>query len=288
MNKMKGGYCMSLTDFEFNERRVSELGCMVCTFNTVGLETVDMGSNLSLTTIKRQNYFHTVSTKYEEPFTTKIQICKYGCNNQKEHYFEDKFVVYLMKWLLSKKNRKFKMIYDDIDMKKCYNMYYIGTFTNVHALKVGENILGLELTFTANAPFGFYEPLEFCMEFPDVDTEFCIYDSSNEEGYIYPSKVEIMVLEDGDLEICNSMETKRTIIKNCIAGETITLDGTNKIIQSDATHPCLYNDFNYTFIRIINKCGHGMNSDVRKNVFTVSLPCNIYLKYSPICKMGVI
>ena len=51
----------------------------------------------------------------------------------------------------------------------------------------------------------------------------------------------------------------------------------------------------YIFIRIMNKCGenedyYAVNNeeDERENIFTVSLPCKIYLKYSPICKMGVI
>lgn len=274
---------MSLTDFEFNGRRVSEFGCMVCTFNTVGLETVDIGSNLSLTTIKRQNYFHTVSTKYEEPFTTKIQICKHNCNNQKEHYFEDNLVSYLLKWLLSKKNRKFKMIYDDI---KCYDMYYIGTFTNVHALKVGENILGLELTFTANAPFGFYELLEFEIDFSDINTEYCISDLSEEEGYIYPQLLTITVLEDGDLEINNSAQDESLIITNCVKDEIITIDGFNKLVTS-SMRQSLYNNFNYKFIKIVNSVDDGFIEN-KDNVFTTSLPCVINLIYSPICKMGVI
>lgn len=276
---------MSLTDFEFNGRRVSEFGCMICTFNIVGLETVDMGSNLSLTTIKRQNYFHTVSTKYEEPFTTKIQICKSGCDNNKqsERYFEDNLVSYLMKWLLSKKNRKFKMIYDDA---KCYDMYYIGTFTNVHALKLGENILGLELTFKANASFGFYEPVEFEMDFSDITTEYSINDISDEEGYIYPHKFEITILKDGDLEIKNSMQEETIKITNCINGEIISIDGSNKIIKSNF-RTSMYNNINYKFIKIVNSVDDGF-IEKKENIFTVSLPCNIFLSYSPICKMGVI
>ena len=287
---------MSFTDFEFNGQRLSDFGCMICSFNSAGLETVTMGSNLSINTVNRPmlNRFSIMASKYEEPFTTTFQICKHVCEryNLGTQNMEDYLVSQLMRWLNKKNYCKFKMIYSD---GKCSDMYYRGTFLNIQMIKLNEEVVGMELTFQANAPFGYYEPLEYYMEFPDTETEFCIYDTSDEVGYIYPSKLEITILKDGDLEICNSQETKRTIIKNCIAGEVITLDGTNKIIQSDVAHPTLYNDFNYTFIRIINKCGESDDyyavdneEDERENVFTVSLPCNIYLSYSPICKMGVI
>lgn len=287
---------MSFTDFEYNGQRASDFGCMVCEFDGVGLETVSIGSNLVLNAVNKSmvNRFDIMSTKYDEPFTKTFKICKHTCNNYNlgTQEFEEELIARIVRWLNKKHYRKFKMLYSD---GKCSDIYYKGTFPVIQAITLGERVVGLELTFKANASFGYYEPLEFYMEFPDTETEFCIYDTSDEEGFIYPSKVEITVLEDGDLEIYNSQETKYTIIKNCIAGETITLDGANRIIQSDVAHLTLYNDFNYTFIRIINKCGENEDyyavdneEDEMENIFTVSLPCNIYLKYSPICKMGVI
>lgn len=287
---------MSFTDFEYNGQRLSDFGCMVCQFDTPGLKTVSIGSNLSLNTVNKStiNRFDIMSTKYDEPYTNTFQICKHSCEkyNLGTMNIEEELVSQLYRWLNKKKNRKFKMLYSD---GKCSDMYFKGTFPTINALVLNEEVVGLELTFTANAPFGYYEPLEFYMEFSNTDTEFCIYDTSDEEGAIYPSKIEITILEDGDLEICNSMETKRTIIKNCIAGETITFDDVTKNPTSDVAHPRLYNDFNYTFIRIMNKCGDNDDyyavsneEDKRENIFTVNLPCNIYLKYSPVCKMGVI
>lgn len=284
------------TDFEFNGQRASDFGCMVGSFNAAGLETTSVGSNLSLNTVNKTmvNEFDIMSTKYDEPFSKTFQIVKHTCDNYNggTNYMDEALVAQLIRWLNKKKYRKFKMLYSD---GKCSDMYFKGTFPSIQMLTLGEEVVGLEVTFQANAPFGYYEPLEFYMEFPNVETEFMIYDTSDEEGYIYPSKVEITILQDGDLEIYNSMETKRTIIQNCIAGETITLDGANKIIQSDVAHQNLPNDFNYTFVRIMNKCGEcedyysvDNEEDERENIFTVSLPCNIYLSYSPICKMGVI
>lgn len=287
---------MSFTDFEYNGQRLSDFGCMVCSFNGTSLETLSVGNNLSLNTINKTmvNRFDIMSTKYDEPFSKKIQICKHTCDhyNLGTQELEEELIERLIRWLNKKRYRRFKMLYSD---GKYSDVYFKGTFPLIEAITLGEQVVGLELTFQANAPFGYYEPLEFYMEFPNTDTEFCIYDTSDEEGFIYPSKIEITVLEDGDLEIHNSQETKYTIIKNCIAGETISFDDVTKNPFSDVAHPRLYNDFNYTFIRIMNKCGEcedyyavDNEEDERENIFTVSLPCNIYLKYSPICKMGVI
>ena len=288
---------MSFTDFEFNGQKLSDFGCIVCTFSGGGsTQTISIGSNLSLNTINRSglNNFEILSTKYDEPFSFKIQICKNECGyfiNERRFITENE-VSKIMRWLNKKSYRKFKMIYSD---GKCSNMYYKGTFPSIQMITLGENIIGLELSFQANAPFGYYEPLDFDMDFSDINNEFTIYDSSDEIGYIYPHILQVTVLEDGDLEIKNSQDKETVIIKNCIEGEIITLDGKNKIITSNKTHSTLYNDFNYNFVKIINKCGDSDDyyevdneDDQVENVFSTTLPCMIHLSYSPICKMGVI
>lgn len=287
---------MSFTDFEFNGQRLSNFGCMVGSFNSLGLETVSMGSNLSINTVNRPmlNRFSIMASKYEEPYTTTFQICKHACEryNLRSQYMDEYLVSQLMRWLNKKKYCKFKKIYSD---GKCSDMYHRGTFLNIQMIKLGEEVVGMELTFQANAPFGYYDELEYNMSFTDTNTKLSIYDTSDEVGYVYPHKVEITILKDGNLQIYNSQEQKSVIINNCIAGEVITLDGENKIITSNVAHETLYNDFNYNFIKIMNKCGEcddyysvDNEEDERENVFSVNLPCNIYLIYSPICKMGVI
>ena len=287
---------MSVTDLEYNGQRLSDLGCMLCDFSgNSGIETVSIGSSITLNTLNRPSLkkFTLMSAKYEQPFSQVFQICKNPCKfMNREPIFSDIEISKLMRWLNKKTYHKFKMLYDD---GKCSNMYYIGTFNDVKVVKLNEDIIGLEITFTANAPFGYYEPLSFEMDFSDAGTDFTIYDISDEIGYIYPNKLQITVLQDGDLKIKNSQETDTVIIKNCTTGEVITMDGENKVITSSIEHSGLYNDFNYNFIKIINKCGDNddyfavdSEEDEVENIFTTTLPCKIELTYSPICKMGVI
>ena len=105
-----------------------------------------------------------------------------------------------------------------------------------------------------------------------------IFDSSHEEGYIYPH-TEITVLEDGDLEICNTLENRKTCIDDCKSGEVITMD--YPIIQTDNSEHDILNDFDYNFFRIAN------TYENRRNNIVTSLPCIIKVEYSPIVKVGL-
>ena len=288
---------MSFTDFEFNGQRLSDFGCMVCIFGGAsGTEIVSTGNELNLNTIYKYSThkFELMSTNYSSPFSISFQICKHPCERIRggEQYFENNEINKLMRWLNKRGYYKFKTIDSG---GQSGNIYYQGTFNTIKKIKIGSDVVGLELTFTANAPFGYYEPLSYEMDFSNVSDEFIIYDNSDEIGYIYPRALKIEILADGDLQIKNSQESNIVEIKNCIRGEIITLDGENKIILSNKEHPTLYNDFNYNFVKIINKCGESNDyyevdneEDEVKNIFSVSLPCNIYLTYSPICKTGEI
>ena len=105
-----------------------------------------------------------------------------------------------------------------------------------------------------------------------------INDISHEEGYIYPY-TEIIIAEDGDLNIHNAIEDRDTYIANCVAGEIITMD--YPIIQSSISSHNIQNDFNWNFFRVAN------TYDYSRNDLTTSVPCTIKIKYSPIVKIGL-
>lgn len=208
-------------------------------------------------------------------------------------YFTDEETIKIVRWLNQKKYHKFKMIDSDGQFP---NIYYNGSF-NVRLLTLANRVIGMSLDFTSDAPFGRYEPIshfmDFSVELPissgNVLGEYILYDQSDEAGYIYPDNLEIEVLENGDLTIHNTLDDEDVIIRNCTSGELITLDGKNKIIQSNQPHPTLYNDFNYHFFRIINNYGECDENDTySQNIYTVSMKCRISFSYSPIAKIGVI
>ena len=116
----------------------------------------------------------------------------------------------------------------------------------------------------------------------EVSGKHSINDTSHEEGYIYPY-TEITIGDIGSekktLEITNAIENRETIIKNCVAGEVITMD--YPVIKSSISSHNIQNDFNWVFFRVANTYENSRND------LTISLPCTIKIKYSPIVKVGL-
>ena len=105
-----------------------------------------------------------------------------------------------------------------------------------------------------------------------------INDISHEEGYIYPY-TEIVALEDGNLNICNTIEDRDTYIANCKTNEIVIMD--YPIIQSSDLSHDIQEDFNWNFFRVAN------TYDNSRNDLVTSLPCSIKVTYSPIVKVGL-
>lgn len=280
-------YCK---DFEFDGHRLSDYGCALChiLINT-DASAISIGSNISFKTVKisATNKFKLLSADYEEVYATTFEICKFDCYDTENKYFNQEEISYIMRWLNRKTFKKLKMIYEDGTLA---DVYYNASF-NVKPITVGEHVIGFELSMQTDAAFGYYDDIEYTMEFTEDNLSHEYYDISDEIGYIYPSSFKIDITKSGDLEIINSQEPERvTSIKNCVSGETLTLVE-NKSITSTDPHSKLYNDFNYEYPRISNAieyvdgCG---TIDNMKNTFTVNTPCKITFVYSPICKMGII
>lgn len=296
---------MNCIDFEYNGRKLSDYGCVICNIlNNNSPEENDIGNQISFNTINynnenNSNKFKLLNSSYDSQYSTHIEICKNYCKDD-DKYFTDTEIIKIMRWLNQKKFHKFKMIYSD---GQYHNIYYNGSF-NVKLILYSGMVIGMSLDFTSDAPFGYYEPIshymDFSVEYPQygeeeteyVDNllgEYILYDQSDEAGYIYPDEVEIEIIDSGNLVIHNSMDMEDVVINNCVSGEIITLDCKHKLIKSSIEHKNLYNDFNYHFLKIINnydECDE--NDSFSKNIYTVSLKCIISFSYSPIAKIGVV
>ena len=73
---------MKAMDFEFDGKRLSGFGMILCKFDSGGLDTVSDGSEITFNTISTQNGIKSelVSTVYENNLETTLQICKHSCN----------------------------------------------------------------------------------------------------------------------------------------------------------------------------------------------------------------
>ena len=275
---------MKLTDFEYAGEKLSAKGCMVCTWDSSGDESRTLGGNLTFTTVRNNNsnVQRKVSNTYDNPYAPEqISICKVNCyGDPSQSYWSEEEIRSFMKWLNRKSYEKLRPIYD-----KVYNGTYFKCSCNVSAHEFGGNVIGLDLTFTTNAPFGFADK--------EVDTytitggtNITVHSESDEIGFIYP-KIIITMQEAGDLVITNSNETKdiykKTIIKNCAYNEVITFSGESKMIDTNLkAHTTLPRDFNYVYPRLHTT----YSSD--STVFNFSLPCTAKFEYAPIRKVGIL
>ena len=263
---------MKAFDFEFDGKRLSDFGMVLCKFDSSGIETVS-GVQISFNTVSTNNgaKHELVSTTYEDCLETTLQICKHSCTGGVQEINSTEYRE-LTKWLARKKFLKFKILDGD------YIDLYFEVMFNISKIEINGGVIGLELEVRTNRPFALKEPRIISINNTSVNGEYSINDISHEEGYIYPY-TEIIVNQDGNLKIHNAIENRDTYIANCKNGEIITMD--YPVIQSSDSSHNIQNDFNWNFFRVANTFENSRND------LTISLPCSIKIKYSPIVKVGL-
>ena len=309
---------MRAYDFEYAERTLSSFGCILCSFDDKGVETVSDGCEITFNTVPTMygSKHNLTSVQYDECLESTLQICKHSCNGGVQEITEAEHRE-LTKWLGRRKFLKFKIL-DESHI----DLYYEAAFS-ISKIEIDGKLFGLELAVKTNRPFALKEPRTInvvCEEGKEVygwkkyqansDDAMLGYvtstnqnaypqgihtdgyqytyigqvykaslnDTSYEEGYIYP-EMEITVKKAGNLTIHNSIENRETYIADCQVNEVITMD--YPIIQSSISSHKIQNDFNWTFFRVANTYNNSRND------LTVSLPCSIKIKYSPIVKVGL-
>lgn len=264
---------MKAYDFEYDGKKLSEKNFIICSFGEKGLETISNGSQITFNTVPTLDgtKHQLTSTTYESCLETTIQICKSSCTTDVSEITATEFRE-MTKWLNRKKFLKFKILDEDY-----IDLYFEASF-NISRIEMNGKLYGLELGVITNRPFALKDRRTITIKNTEVDGKHSVNDTSYEEGYIYPY-TEVTINEDGDLKINNAIEGRDTYVANCKAGEIITFD--YPVIQSSDSSHNIQNDFNWNFLRIANTFNNSRND------LTISIPCTIKLKYSPIVKVGL-
>ena len=264
---------MKANNFRFDEKCLSDFGCVIVSFDEKGLETVD-GTETTFNTISSFGglIHRKISTAYEDCLEITVQVCKYSCATDIQEISPIE-VREISRWLNRKGFYKLKF-FDDYNI----DLYHMASAKSINRIEVDGRLMGLELNFITNSPFPRKEPKTLVVKNTSQDGKHHINDTSHEEGYIYPF-TEITVEESGNLKIHNAMENRDTYIANCVAGEVITMD--YPIITSSIPSHNIQNDFNWNFFRVANTFGNSRND------LTISIPCTMKIRYSPIIKVGL-
>lgn len=268
---------MKAYDFQYGEHNLHDFGMILCRFGSSGLDTVSDGSEITFNTISTQNGAKSelVSTVYENNLEATLQICKHSCTGGVQEITAAEHRE-LTRWLSRKRFLKFKILDEDnIDL-------YHEAIINVNKIELDGRLMGLELNVFTNRPFALHEPKTIMIKNTEQDGKHSINDISHEEGYIYPY-TEITIGDIGSEKktfvITNAIENRKTVIENCVSNEVIIMD--YPVIQSSISSHHIQNDFNWNFFRVANTYENSRND------LTVSIPCTIKIKYSPIIKVGL-
>ena len=264
---------MKSFDFEYDGIRLSDKGFIICKFGSNGIETVSNGSYITFNTVStmRGAKCELTSSEYSDCLKTSFQICKHPC------IIDDKEITIselreIMQWLNRKEFHKFKLL--DAEYT---NIFFEASF-NISKIEYDGKTYGLELELFTNRPYALQEPILLYLENTMANGQKQIFSKSDEEGYIYPD-MQITIAADGDFEFYNALEDRTMRIANCKAGEIINVS--YPMIESSLKTHKIQNDFNWKFFRIAN------TFRTRVNDITISLPCTIKMKYSPIIKVGI-
>lgn len=264
---------MRAYDFKYAGRNLSEFGMIICNFGDKGLDTVSDGAQITFNMISTLggSKHELTSAEYEECLETTIQICKHSCTDgiQEITAVEHRE---LTKWLNRKRFLKFKPLSEEY-----IDLYFEASF-NISRIELDGKLYGLELEVVTNRPFALKEPKTITIRNLEENGEYSLNDTSHEEGYIYPY-VEIVVSKSGNLNIHNAIEDRNTYIANVSAGEVITMD--YPVIKSSVSSHNIQNDFNWNFFRVANTYENSRND------LTISIPCTIKVRYSPVVKVGL-
>lgn len=265
---------MYALDFEYDGKRLSSYGFMLCTLGTSSdFDIVNAGSKITFNKVSRHRgkVYSLVGTEYEECITATFDICK-NTDTHEDLHITDQESRELIRWLNRREFKEFHLISED-GQDDCY---FNASF-NIDKVFVNKELFALKLTMETDRPFGVGKTSSVVWDVSDASQSKTLTDMSDEIGYTYPS-VKITCKSAGTLTIHNDLENCTTQIKNCANGEVITIDGDAQIVSSSVPSHKICNDFNFEFFRI------GNTIETRENKITVSLPCQLEISYSPIIK----
>lgn len=274
-------------DFYYDGQYLSDFGYILCSFDDAsGAETVSSGSQITFNTASFEGgkKFAIINTQYDECISATFQICKNPCMFDDITLTPDDYRE-IVCWLNRHEFLKFYLLDDESDY---YDYYFEATF-NCNAIKIGDKILGIELSMTTNRPFAIHDPIVVNTSVSDNGAFHFNFDyTSDEVGYVYP-KIKLTIGNYSD----NAKVHDFTIgfshyggrgssleLSNCSEGEVITIEYP-KITSSNTEHD-LFNDFNFGFPTI----GKSYNKNTNYIVGSGFIG-DIEIEYTPVVKVGV-
>lgn len=256
--------------FTYNGTSTKSFGIEMCSFDAPsGYEEVSGGTAVDIDAVKpsRHDKWNFYGAAYSAALSFSVHLMK--CDSSEFTLTEQADIA---RWLI-RQDGFHAFVFEDSDYS---SILFYAAGTKMSTLNIGNRAVGIKVDFICNSPFGFSMETENIYE---GGHSYPFENHSEENGYLYPA-LEIKVNTDGAIKIHNTFDDRETVIENCIAGETISLDNESKIIRTDSSHD-LSNDFNYKWFRI------GRIDENNVNTITITGDCVVKMKYQLIRKVGL-
>lgn len=280
---------MVLRDFTYDGIALSEMSGTLCVFDRAYEAESDIGNHLDIQQVRPPRSYQSriIATPYLENMSKSFSICKDTCTDLETTVYTEEEIDEMMRWLNRKEYLEFRPIFDDASFE---DSHYNATFDVRPVLGQG-GVIGFNLKMTTDSPFAYRD--RYTKTKKENQSVLSFDDISDEIGFLY-GDLTITCKEAGGIRIVNDASPNDPItIDNCVSGETITLLGKTKIIQTDnANHShTLHDDFNFEFLKIAN------TYENRKNTIHVykmhqtplsDFSCELTVSYDPVRKAGLV
>lgn len=213
--------------------------------------------------------------KYTEVFSPKITILKKGF---KDFTIEENRQI--LKWLTSSNNVTYFDFYDDI-YSEAPIFCVLGFVSTIETYKIAnKRTIGYIVTIESVSPCA-YSPINTYQRTITEPTTFTVTCDNDDTAYVYPRVT--VKHNDTSVEIKNSTTNTITAVRNSIAGETVTIDGANKLIYSSRTNRTFGTNFGTDDIH--NQWVWLPLAD-GENTITVIGNCDLTLEWREVRKIG--
>ena len=240
----------------------------IANFNNSGL-TIGEGTTIELDTIQIGDKKKSITAKYSDAISIKVQLIK----NDYTEITNWEFQAY-MRWYLRNDNKYYYLQFVQPDYEE---IFFRVKCTSCKSISVANRVVGIELTFQTDAPYGYSKEYTDTYNFGTVLTPFINF--SEEIGEIYPD-LTINITEDCTIALYNNLTKKTTQIDDCVANEVITYNAQTEEWLSSTNRNVIasYNFVPFSLANVLN---------TRKNLLSFYGSGTVTLKYRLIKKVGV-
>lgn len=269
---------MYAKDFLFAGELASSHGLMICSFDGNNDNSdIANGADIEFTTVKAStdDVHRHINGAYGEVLSTTFSIAKMNCRNTSDIYFSVAEQRDINRWL----NRKdgfypFKLVQTD------YDTITFNVRINVKKKEINGMVAGFILEITSDKPYAYYKEQKITFTANSNNYQRMVFDVSDDVGRT-DIVMKVTTSSACNLSITNLTMNETLTIKNCSAGETITIDTQNqRILSTVRTTPELLKNFNFVWLNICNT-----RTD-KRNMLKFSHPCSVELTYNPACKIS--